>query len=85
MSDDECPTLLDLFNQHSNSNDHVEFHFYGVFNIIITIGSYLNLLLSYNLDAYSRPYVHPRTLRYLGNLIHLEGENGVICLTCGIR
>ena len=45
----------------------------------------LRLAPSYNLDAYSHPYLHASTLRYLDNLVHLEGENGVIYLACGIR
>lgn len=67
MSDDECLTLLDLSNQPSNSYDRIEPHFQGIFNIISIVGSHSDLLLSYNLDAYSCPYVHARTLRYLGN------------------
>ena len=56
MSDDECHALLGLSNQPFNVNDHIELHFQGVFNIISTIGSHIDLLLSYNLDAYLRAH-----------------------------
>ena len=82
MSDDECPALPGLPNQPSNSNDHIELHFQGVFNI----HNLRNWLLfrfatSYNLDTYSRPCLQARITRCLGNLIRVEGENGASYLS----